>query len=108
MHSRKYLITIKRIFTNILTVLINRLPPIEAIMEILVSKADPAAGQMLKEEPLCIVNDMSSLLTGFTISYLEFSQGMCQNKTLLRDIYEPVFSSHAISKLDQLKEIAAE
>ena len=63
---------------------------------------------MLKEEPLCIVNDMSSLLTGHTISYLEFSQGMCQNKTLLRDIYEPVFSSHAISKLDQLKEIAAE
>ena len=63
---------------------------------------------MLKEEPLCIVNDMSSLLTGNTISYLEFSQGMCQNKTLLRDIYEPVFSSHAISKIDQLKEIAAE
>ena len=108
MHSRKYLFSDQNVFPYICTVFKNRLPPIEAIMEILVSKADPAAGQMLKEEPLCIVNDMSSLLTGFTISYLEFSQGMCQNKTLLRDIYEPVFSSHAISKLDQLKEIAAE
>ena len=108
MHSRKYLYFNQSIFPYMWTVLNNRLPPIEAIMEILVSKADPAAGQMLKEEPLCIVNDMSSLLTGYTISYLEFSQGMCQNKTLLRDIYEPVFSSHAISKLDQLKEIAAE
>ena len=108
MHSRKYFTFNQSIFLNMSNVIINRLPPIEAIMEILVSKADPAAGQMLKEEPLCIVNDMSSLLTGFTISYLEFSQGMCQNKTLLRDIYEPVFGSHAISKLDQLKEIAAE
>ena len=65
-------------------------------MEILVSKADPSAAQMLKEDPLCILNDMTSLLNGYTISYLEFSQGMCQNKTLLRDIYEPVFTSHAI------------
>ena len=85
-----------------------RLPPIEAVMEILVSKADPAAMQMLKDEPLCIVNDMQSLLSGYTISYLEFSQGMCQNKTLLREIYDPVFSSHAIQKYDQLKEIASE
>ena len=77
-------------------------------MEILVTKADPSAALLLKEEPLCIVNDMTSLLSGFTISYLEFSQGLCQNKTLLRDIYEPVFSSHAITKYDQLKEIASE
>ena len=77
-------------------------------MEILVSKADPSAMHLLKDEPLCIVNDMTSLLSGFTISYLEFSQGMCQNKTLLRDIYEPVYSSHAINKYDQLKEIASE
>ena len=62
----------------------------------------------MKEESLCIVNDMTPLLSGFTISYLEFSQGMCQNKTLLRDIYEPAYSSHAISKYDQLKEIASE
>ena len=33
---------------------------------------------------------------------------MCQSKTLIRDIYEPVFSSHAIQKYDQLKEIASE
>ena len=42
-------------------------------MEILVSKADPSAAEMLKEEPLCVINDMSNLLSGFTISYLEFS-----------------------------------
>ena len=77
-------------------------------MEILVTKADPSAALMLKEEPVCILNDMTSLLSGFTISYLEFSQGMCQNKTLLRDIYEPVFASHAIQKYEQLKEIASE
>ena len=51
---------------------------------------------------------MTDHLFGHTISYLEFSQGMCQSKTLLRDIYEPVLSSHAISKYDQLKEIASE
>ena len=73
MHSRKYLNSNINLSPNIFNVFLNSLPPIEAIMEILVSKADPAAGKMLKEEPLCIVNDMSSLLTGFTISYLEFS-----------------------------------
>ena len=66
------------------------------------------AAEMLKDEPLCVVNDMSNLLSGFTISYLEFSQGMCQSKTLLRDIYEPSFNSHTITKYDQLKEIASE
>jgi len=69
-------------------------------MEVLITKADPSAMQLLKDEPLCIINDMTSLLNGFTISYLEFSQGLCQNKTLLREIYDPVFSSHAISKYD--------
>ena len=77
-------------------------------MEILVTKADPAALQLLQDEPLCIVNDFPNYLSGFTISYLEFSQGMCQSKTLLREIYEPVFQSHAISKYEQLKEIASE
>ena len=69
-------------------------------MEVLITKADPSAMQLLKDEPLCIINDMTSLLNGFTISYLEFSQGLCQNKALLREIYDPVFSSHAISKYD--------
>ena len=50
-----------------------RLPPIEAIMEILVTKADPSAALMLKEEPLCVINDMANLLSGHTISFLEFS-----------------------------------
>ena len=60
------------------------------------------------EEPLCVISDMTNLLSGHTISFLEFSQGMCQSKTLLREIYEPVFSSQAISKFEQLKEIASE
>jgi len=77
-------------------------------MEILVTKADPSATEMLKEEPLCIIGDMVDLLSGYTISFLEFSQGMSQSKTLLREIYEPVFSSQVLSKYDQLKEIASE
>jgi len=42
-------------------------------MEILVTKADPSAALMLKEEPLCVIADMANLLSGFTISFLEFS-----------------------------------
>ena len=42
-------------------------------MEILVTKADPAAMQLLQDEPLCIVNDLTNYLSGYTISYLEFS-----------------------------------
>lgn len=63
---------------------------------------------MLKDEPLVVVSDITSLMSGHTISFLEFSQGMCQSKTLLREIYEPVFSSQVISKYEQLKEIASE
>ena len=33
---------------------------------------------------------------------------MISNKTLLREIYDPVFSSQAISNYEQLKEIAGE
>ena len=51
---------------------------------------------------------MVTFLSGFTISYLEFSQGMISNKTLLREIYEPVFSSQAITNYEHLKEIASE
>lgn len=75
---------------------VPRLPAIEAIMEILISKADPDAAEKLKEEPLCVVSDFINLLNGHTISYLEFSQGIVSNKTLLKEIYEPVFSSHAL------------
>ena len=80
--------------------LLNRLPPIEAIMEILVTKTDSTTRSTLKDEPMTVINDMASQLQGNTISYLEFSQGMCQSKTLLRDIYEPVFSSQVISKYE--------
>ena len=44
MHSRKYLNSNINLLLNIFNVFLNSLPPIEAIMEILVSKADPAAG----------------------------------------------------------------
>ncbi len=77
-------------------------------MEILVTKTDSTTRSTLKDEPMTVINDMASQLQGNTISYLEFSQGMCQSKTLLRDIYEPVFSSQVISKYEQLKEIASE
>lgn len=42
------------------------------------------------------------------MSYVEFSQGMIRNKTLLSDIYEPIFNKRALQIYDQLKEIAAE
>ena len=77
-------------------------------MEVLITKAAPEAQEKVKKESLCLVSDMVTYLSGFTISYLEFSQGMISNKTLLREIYEPVFSSQAISNYDQLKEIASE
>jgi hypothetical protein len=47
-------------------------------------------------------------MSGNTISYLEFSQGMVLSKTLLRDIYEPAQNPKSIQNFDQLKEIASE
>ena len=84
------------------------LPAIEAIMEILISKAGPTATGKLKDEPLCVVSDFVSFLSGHTISYLEFSQGIVSNKTLLKEIYEPACSSHALQNFEALKEIASE
>ena len=77
-------------------------------MEVLISKAAPEAQEKVRKEPLCLVSDMVTFLSGYTISYLEFSQGMISNRNLLREIYEPVFSSQAISNYEQLKEIASE
>ena len=51
---------------------------------------------------------MIPFLSGNTISYLEFSQGMVLNKTLLREIYEPISSQRHLTHADQLKEIASE
>ena len=78
-------------------------------MEILIQKASQEAQDKLANEPLCVINDSVQHLSGFTISYLEFSQGMIASKTLLRDIYEPIFtSSRSLQNFEQLKEIANE
>ena len=77
-------------------------------MEILITKADPDAMEKLKEEPLCVVSDFVNYLNGHTISYIEFSQGIVSNRTLLKEIYEPIHNSHALSNYDALKELASE
>jgi len=47
------------------------LPPIEAILEVLLTKTN--AESRLKDEPLILVSDATNYLTGNTISFLEFS-----------------------------------
>lgn len=47
------------------------LPPIEAILEALLTKTN--AEVKLKDEPLVLVNDAVNHLTGNTISFLEFT-----------------------------------
>ena len=66
------------------------LPPIEAIVEVLLTKTD--AEEKIKDEPLILVNDLTQYLSGNTMSYVEFSQGMIRNKTLLTEIYEPIYN----------------
>ena len=69
------------------------MPPIEAILEVLVCKADQEAMDALKQEALVVVHDLIPYLSGQTISYLEFTQGMVSSKTLLSDIFEPVYNA---------------
>jgi hypothetical protein len=47
------------------------LPPIEAIVEVLLIKTD--AENQIKEEPLVLVSDVTQYLSGNTMSYVEFS-----------------------------------
>lgn len=82
------------------------LPPIEAVVEVLLTKTD--AEDLIKEEPLILVNDLTQYLSGNTMSYVEFSQGMIRNKTLLVDIYEPIYNKRVFQLHEQLKDIAAE
>jgi hypothetical protein len=82
------------------------LPPIEAIVEVLLTKTD--AESDIKDVPLVLISDVTKYLSGATMSYTEFSQGMIRNKTLLNDIYEPIFNKRMTAITDQLKEIAAE
>ena len=42
------------------------------------------------------------------MSYVEFSQSMIRNKTLLTDIYDPIFNKRVFQIQDTIKEIAAE
>jgi len=42
------------------------------------------------------------------MSFLEFSQALIKSKTLINEIYEPVFDKRVYSKYDQIKEIAAD
>ena len=48
-----------------------RLPTVESILEIMISKADPKAKIVLRDSPICLINDLNSYMSGQTISYLE-------------------------------------
>jgi hypothetical protein len=84
------------------------MPAIEAILEVLISKAEPEAAEALTTEPLVVVHDLVPYLSGQQISYLEFTQDMVTSKTLLGDIFEPVFNAKAQRNIETLKEIASE
>ena len=47
------------------------LPPIEAIVEVLLTKTD--AEENIKDDPLILIDDLTGYLSGCTISYVEFS-----------------------------------
>ena len=47
------------------------LPPIEAVAEVLLTKTD--AEELIKDQPLILVNDLTQYLSGNTMSYVEFS-----------------------------------
>ena len=66
------------------------LPPIEAIVEVLLTKTD--AEEVIKRESLVLISDTTQYLSGNSISYIEFVQGMLRNKSLLTEIYEPVYN----------------
>jgi hypothetical protein len=82
------------------------LPPIEAVVEVLLTKTD--AEDVIKDQPLILVNDLTQYLSGNSMSYVEFSQGMIRNKTLLTDIYDPIYNKRVFQVQELLKDIAAE
>lgn len=82
------------------------LPPIQAIVEVLLTKTD--AHEEVKDQPLVLIQDVIDHFSGATISYVEFSQGMIRNRTLLSEIYEPIYNKRVFQVQDMLKEIAAE
>lgn len=66
------------------------LPPIESIVEVLLTKTK--AEDEIKSYPLVLVSDVTKYFSGSTMSYVEFSLGMIRSKTLLNEIYEPIFN----------------
>lgn len=66
------------------------------------------AENKLKDEPLILSSDAQAFLSGNTISFLEFVQALNKSRSLLNEIYEPVFNKRIFQVYDQLKEIAAE
>ena len=75
-------------------------------MEVLLTKTD--AEEQIKDQPLILVNDLTQYLSGNTMSYVEFSQGMIRNKTMLTDIYDPIYNKRVFQVQELLKDIAAE
>jgi len=74
------------------------LPPIEAVVEVLLTKT--SAEEKVSSMPLVLVSDVTKHLSGSTMSYVEFSQGMIRNKTLLSDIYDPIFNKRVFQVYD--------
>ena len=72
----------------------------------LLTKTD--AEEQIKDQPLILVNDLTQYLSGNTMSYVEFSQGMIRNKTMLTDIYDPIYNKRVFQVQELLKDIAAE
>lgn len=74
----------------------------------MISKADPKAKTVLRDSPICLVNDLNPFMSGQTISYMELCQGMIGSRIIAKDIYEPVASVQKQTSFDALKEIALE
>lgn len=66
--------------------------------EVLLSKTK--AEEKLKNEPLILSSDAQSYLSGNTISFLEFTQGIIKSRSLLMEIYEPVFNKRIFQVYD--------
>ena len=63
-------------------------------MEVLLTKTEykSISEDKNKAQPITVISDTVPYLSGSTISYIEFSQGMIKNHTLLNDIYEPIYN----------------
>lgn len=58
------------------------------------------AEEKLKNEPLILSSDAQNYLSGSTISFLEFTQGVIKSRSLLNEIYEPVFNKRIFQVYD--------